>query len=625
MLTISRRPPRAPHSAQILGNPARSNMSASPSPSISFKARWAEVALFAAIFSMLALFVTWYVRQERFIYFWDYVGYHEYFANLGLAFEQDMLRALRFVFLSVRVNDYNLLPTLFLVPFSLTFGPGRLSYILSLTVTFAFPSIVLFAYVVRRLSGRSPAESPFDEIGLTVLSASTLAFLPVLWVPVVFGSVDVGGFLIILIVLVLYFRADIVDQSYVSLGSMALLLCLLVLYRRWYAYWVVGFFGALAVCEGLRFAADKARRAHWLLIARNALILGAISFLSFFLIATPIAKRMLTTDYGDIYSAYRSSDPFIHNLGELYQHFGLLTLVLAGLGIVLSVMNEKRRPIAYFLCVQFAITFVLFTRTQDFVISSHGEYVGVQHFYWALATLGLFLVFSVQDLFLLARSRPRKAALVLVILAGSLANFGVTFLPRAERPLKAVEFVLPGAREYPMVRTDLDQVQALLDALSDITKGSPSTVYVLASSFSLNSSIVQEGCFSLQRTHRELARRIALTNDVDKRDGFPVQFLTARYVVLTLPFAYHLPPQDQKVIGVLADQLVKGEGIGKSYDKLNYEFRLEDGSSAFIYKKTRPLDPNDLKSLSDQFIEFYPNNRAEFELSPDLIRKVSAL
>jgi len=600
-------------------------MSASPTRWISFKGRWTEVALFSAVFSMLALFVTWYVRQERFIYFWDYVGYHEYYANLGLAFEQDMLRALHFVFLSVRVNDYNLLPPLFLLPFCLAFGPGRLSYILSLTVTFVFPSVVLFSYVVRSLARRSAAQNTFDEVGLALLSLSGIAFLPVLWVPVVFGSVDVGGFLIILIVLLMYFRTDLVEQSLGSLVSMALLLCLLVLYRRWYAYWVVGFFGALAVCEGLRCATDRERRAHYLLIARNTLMLGAVSFVSFFLIATPIAMRMLTTNYGDIYSAYRSSHPLIHNLGELYEHFGLLTILLAGLGIALSGMNEKRRPIAFFLGVQFAITFVLFTRTQDFVISSRGQYVGVQHFYWAIATLALFLVFSVQDLFLWAKSPAGKAAVLLVFVAGSLANFSVTFLAQADRPLKALEFALPGAREYPMVRTDLDQVQALLDTLSDISRDSQSSIYILASSFSLNSSIAQEGCFFLHRPHRELARKIATTNDVDKRDGFPVQFLIARYVVLTVPFAYHLAPQDQKVIGVLADELVKGEGIGKSYDRLNYEFRLEDGSSAFVYKKTRPLDPNDLKTLSDQFIGFYPNNRAEFELSPDLIRKVSAL
>ncbi len=536
----------------------RANMSAPVARSISFKGRWAEITLFAAIFSLLGLFMTWYVRHERFIYFWDYVGYHDFYINLGLAFEQNMFRALHFVLLSVRESDYNLLPTLFLVPFRLAFGPGRLAYILSLTVTFVFPSVVLFLYVVRRLSARNTAQNTFDEAGLTLLTLSAVAFLPVLWVPVVFGSVDVGGFLIILIVLLLYFRADLVDQTWGSLVSMALLLCLLVLYRRWYAYWVVGFFGALAVCEGVRCATDRERRTHFLIIAKNILILGAVSFLSFFLIATPIALKMLTTNYGDIYSAYRSSHPFLHNLGELYEHFGLLTILLAGLGVVLSAMNEKRRAVTYFLCVQFAITFVLFTRTQDFVLSSRGQYVGVQHFYSALATLALFLAFSVQDLFLWVRSRAGKVALLLVFLAASLANFSVTFLPRADGLLKAVDFTLPSAREYPMVRTDLGQIQALLDTLSDIAKDPMSTIYILASSFSLNTSIAQEGCFLLQRPHRELSRTIASTNDVDKRDGFPVQFLVARYVVLTVPFAYHLPPQDQKVIGVLADQLVKG-------------------------------------------------------------------
>jgi hypothetical protein len=603
----------------------RASMKASLEHSMSFKRRLTEVASFAAAFSLLALFVTWYVSQERFIYFWDYVQYHTFYIRLGPVFALTPFEALRVVFLSVGRSDYNLLPTVFLMPFRLAFGPGRLAYILSITVTFVFPSIVLFSYVVRRLTGNRTGQSAFDKVGLTVLSLSAFALLPVLWVPALLGSVDVGGLILILIVLLLYFRADLVDQSFGSLVSMALLLCLLVLYRRWYAYWVVGFFGAMAVCEGLRCAGNRERRKQCLLIAKNALILGVISFLSFFLIGTHIARKMLTTDYRDIFSAYRSSHPIVHNLGALYEHFGLLTLLLAGLGIVLSGMDEKRRLIVYFLCVQFAITFVLFTRTQDFVISSRGQYVGVHHFYWALATLALFLVFCVQDLFLWIPSRVGRAAFLLVIVAGSLANFTATFLPRADEFLKALDFALPTVREYPMVRTDLDQVQALLDALNEISKGSESTIYILSSSFSLNSSIAQQGCFLLEPTHLELAQKIALTNDVDKRDGFPIRFLRARYVVLTMPFGYHLAPQDQRVIGVLADQLVKGEGIGKSYDKLKYEFRLEDGSSAFIYRKVRPLDPNDVKMLSDRFIEFYPNHRDKFELSPDLIREVSAL
>jgi hypothetical protein len=576
------------------------------------------------VFLLLIFFVVRYVRQESFIYYWDYAQYHDYFREIGPMFLLNPIRALHYVLRTVREWDYNLLPAVFLVPFRVAFGPGRLAYILSITVTFVFPSIALFSLTVRKLRGRNLAPSGFDDAALTLISALTLALLPQLWVPVLLGYADVGGLIIIFVVLMLYFCADFAEQTFWNLVSIALLLGLLILFRRWYAYWVVGFFGALAVCEVLKFARDAERRLQWTRIARNALTLGVISFLSILLMATPIARKMLATNYRDIYSAYRSSHPVFYNLGALSDHFGLLMLILAGFGIVFSAMHSRRRPLVYFLCIQFVITFVLFTRTQDFVVRAGTDEFGGQHFYWALATFALFLAFFVQDVFLWAKTATGKATVLLVFTTVCVANFSATFLPRADALLRSVEFALPRMRQYPMVRTDLDQVRALLDALADITRDSESTIYILASSYALNSSTVHEACMHLEPAHGALAHKIAATNDVDKRDGFPMQFLGARYVVLTVPFGYHLAPQDQKVIGVLADQLVSGEGIGKSYDKLNFLFRLEDGSHAVIYQKVRPLDPAAVKRLSDQFLEFYPGNKEKFEIPPDVIRQVSA-
>ena len=591
---------------------------------IRFKFRLTEFAIFAAAFSVLIFFIIWYLSRERFIYFWDLVNYQVMYANLGPRFARNWFEALHSVYNSIRQNDYNLLPVLFLMPFRLAFGPGRLSFILSIAVTFVFPAMVLFLYTVRSLTRNTTGLSSFGDAGLALISVLAFAFFPVLWVPVLLGSVDAGGVIIIYAVLVLYFRADLVEQSFRSLLSMALLLCLLVLFRRWYAYWVVGFFGAVAICEGLRYATVKERRPHCLRIAKNIFILGFISFLSFFLIATPIARRMLATDYGEIYSGYRSSHPYIHNLGALYNHFGLLTLFLAGLGVLASAANAKRRPVVCFLCLQFAITFVLLARTQDFVLSSHGRYVGVQHFYWAVATLALFIAFFARDLFLLVPTRAGRVAVLLITLAAIFANFAGTFLPRAGRFLAAIDFALPNARQYPMVRTDLDQVRRLLDTLDDLTKGSNETIYTLASSFTLNSSVVMEACLELEPFHSELSRKIVATNDIDKRDGFPLQLLNTDYVVLTTPVGYHLAPADQRVIGLFADQLVTGEGIGKSYDRLNYEFRLEDGSTAIIFRRSRPIGLDPVYALSRQLIEFYPQHAGMFELPPTLIRKLAA-
>jgi hypothetical protein len=599
-------------------------VSFSSAHSTDFKPRLTAIAWLTLVFLLLVYFVARYVRQERFIYYWDYAQYHDYFIELGARFALNPFRALDYILRSVRERDYNLLPTMFLMPLRFALGPGRLAYILSITVTYGLPSIVLFALVVGKLRENNAAQNAFDEAGLALISVLSLALMPQLWVPVLLGYPDVGGLVIIFVVLALYFRADLPEQSFWNLVSIALLLSLLILFRRWYAYWVVGFFGALAVSEGLRIAQEKERRAQWKLTAKNALNLGVVSFLSTLLIATPIARKMLATDYRDIYSAYRSSHPFAQNLAALSGHFGLLTLILAGLGIAFSAMRRGRRPLVYFLCVQFVIAFVLFTRTQNFVIYAGMDEFGGQHFYWALATIALFLALFVQDIFLWARTRVGKAAVLAFFLIVFLANFSAAFLPGADAFLRPVEFLLPRVRQYPMVRTDLNRVQALLDTLTNITKDSESTIYILASSFALNSSIAHEACLHLEPAHAPLAHKIAATNDVDKRDGFPIAFLMARYVVLTVPFGYHLPPQDQRVIGVLADQLVKGEGIGKSYEKLNFIFRLEDGSNVAIYKKVRPLDPAGVKKLSDEFLEFYPNHKELFEIPLDVIQQVSA-
>lgn len=595
----------------------------SSTKSTNFKTRLTAAALLTPVFLLLTCFVAWYIRQESFIYYWDYVQYHAYFMELGPRFALNPFRALGYVLWSVQEIDYNLLPTVFLLPFRLAFGPGRLAYILSVTVTYALPSTALFALVVRQLRGNNALRSAFDDVGLTLISVLSLALMPQLWGPVLLGYVDVGGLLILFAVLMLYFRSDFAEQSLLSLVSMALLLSTLILFRRWYAYWVVGFFGALAVREGLRFAQDKKHRAKWALVIKNALALGLTSILLIVLIAMPIARRMLTTDYRDIYSAYRSGHPFAQNLLALNGHFGPLTLILAALGIVFSAMRCGRRPLVYFLCVQFTIAFIFFTRTQNFVMYAGPDEFGGQHLYWALAAIAIFVALFVQDVFLWARTRAGKAAVLVVFLILCAANFSVTFLPGANSLLRPVEFALPQVRQYPTVRTDLDQVRALLDTLVGITKDSESKVYILASSFALNSSIVHEACLRLEPTHRALAQKIASTNDVDKRDGFPIPFLMSRYVVMAVPIAYHLAPKDQRVVGVLADQLEKGEGIGKSYEKMNFVFRLEDGSSVAIYKKVRPLDPADVKRLSDQFLEFYPNHKEQFEIPPDLIRWVS--
>ncbi len=280
------------------------------------------------------------------------------------------------------------------------------------------------------------------------------------------------------------------------------------------------------------------------------------------MIAFPLVKKILFTNYGDIYSAYRSKQPVLHNLTMMYRQFGLLTLLFAGAGILLSERIPRRRPMVHFLCVQFLITYMVFTRTQDF---------GFQHFYCVLATVALVRGAVCARPVSVDSSGDWKSG----VRSGVFGRRRRRLCGRVPARSAFLEFVtglIAPQPLYPRVRTDLQQVSGLLDALNDRSRQPNSAIYILSSSFTLNSSIAREACASLDPPHRGLASKISQTNDIDKRDGFPDQMLKATLVVLTVPFGYHLAPQDQRVIGILAEQLVRGEGIGKSYQKLPYEF-----------------------------------------------------
>ncbi len=192
--------------------------------------------------------------------------------------EINPLGVFRYVLFSVRESDYNVLPVLFLMPFRVAFGAGRLPYILSIAVIYAFPLLALFPVLVSRIAGDEEVPGAFDAGAIQLLAITALAAIPLLWTPILLGLPDAGGLLILSIVLLLYFRADLAEQKLGSLVVLGFLLAFLILFRRWYAYWVLGFFGVIAACEGVRLAAEKQRRTDFGRLVTHAAVMGGRPF-----------------------------------------------------------------------------------------------------------------------------------------------------------------------------------------------------------------------------------------------------------------------------------------------------------------------------------------------------------
>jgi hypothetical protein len=566
---------------------------------ISLRSATPRILPLLALFLGANLFAVYFVSQEKYIYFWDTAGYWIRYQDLCALLVREPLKAFWTIAHSIRGDDYNCLEVLLLTPFRFFFGDGRLPYILSVVNIYFVISVVIFYFVFKKISTNYFGD---QSALLPSVSALTLLLLPNFWIPVLVGWPDVAGVAVIGVILLIFLDGPVETQKLWKLFILGSLLCLLVLMRRWYAYWVVSFFIALS----LERLIDNFGRYHleikqYLPAAVKICLLGMLSASLFFAIATPVAKQMLITRYGDIFSAYKTENPAI----QVFRELGLFIILLFSSGVVCGVLDRKTRLFSLFLLFQLATVFLLFSAVQNF--DRH-------HFYLLIPGIVVFVFFSLSKIF----SRLKTTALRTFFLAAYVLlltlNFTVVLIPGAAGHLTKLAFLFSKTEYYPLVRNDLGEIARVKRTLQNLTEDSGdsiSTIYVLSSSLTLNDDVLRNAC----RDDRGLYGRILRTSHVDKRDGFPNGLLQAKYVVVTDPVGYSLRPTDQRVIGIPAGEMIAGKGIGTAFARLPYEFVLDGNVRVHIYEKVRPFRKDDLAQLIRAFIEYYPGREDTFTLT----------
>jgi hypothetical protein len=561
--------------------------------------------VFLALLCVVAAntFVIHFISQERYIYFWDSAGYWFKFQSLNELFRTDPSNALKVLFNSIRNDDYNFLPVLFLLPFSIFFGTGRLAYILALTNIYAIPAALFSVFLVGKINSRPP-DKQYLEFSIITLMTSML--FPQFWSPLLFGLPGIAGVLVIFVIFFLYWKEPLEDSSFLKLAIIGLLLAFLIMLRRWYAYWVVSFFFAAGIERVFSHLLDKRFSLKtYLLSIRSLIVMGVISVGSFFLVASPIARKMLVTDYADIYSAYKYSSTVFQAFKRFFAVMGSFYVLLLISGMFWSVRDRKTRSFSLFLIIQLGICFELFTRTQDF---------SIQHYYLQIPTMIVFISLLMTGIFSHLKKPVFRALLITAYGILLLVNLLVVFAPSVSESANKFAFLFSGIRHYPFVRNDIGEINNLLSALEKITVDTNDHIYVLASSGIFNDDILRNACLS-SRQRYNFCDNILITYHVDKRDGFPSHFFTARYVVVAYPVQYHMRPEDQRVVGILANEVLNRKGIGSSFRKLPYEFTLDKNVKVFIYEKIKRFEKGDIENLEKLFLSYYPDRPDKFTIS----------
>lgn len=528
---------------------------------------------------------------EKFIYFWDIAGYWINSMDFSDLIFLDFKGAMIKLYNSILNDNYTLLPSLFFVPFFHFISKSNLMFVL---ISFNLFGLSFIFCIYTFLNKHFSCENIYvKSIILFILFSFTTLLTPIMG-----GFLDCVGlsFIAILLLHVQSFNFEIINiKKSLITTVLILLICFL---RRWYMYFIISFFICyfISIVINKLLFEDKTKNTKIILIEIlnifiNFFISGIVWLFILFVFFKQFLINSVFNNYSFAYSAYDFGG-IKYNLDFLLSQVGFFILILFIIGVILCFIYEKNKTFAFFFLLQCFFILILFTQTQS---------LGIQHIYLFVPAMIYFICGGIIICFKKLNYNLFKKISVVVIFLFAI-NFINCYFNHNIKVIKILEPVLSQKKLYKRNRTDIKEINELVDYINEINLGYKYS-YVLSSSDILNTDILSN---SKLPNKKNAIKNLLYTKDVDKRDGFPFSFYVADIIIITDPVGYHLNPKDQQIVGILANNILNG--LAKDSLKLVKTFNLSNNVIAKVYVKEKPYSHEFINNIDNEFKKSYPDH-----------------
>ena len=529
-------------------------------------------AVIIGFWAAALLYFYWAETHRSFIYIWDYVNYISKQYGAEAAFAQTPMTGFHYIFDSL-AEDYTNFITLFIeFPFCLTDRTGD-SFAICQVFSIVPMLLLLLAGLVVKVGQMLQVKNRFwfFLIGLSwTFTYPWLRMSAVLSQPDWFGLI----FAFSILLLTLDFRFEKLD--FPRFGLLFLSTAAIILSRRWYLYFVVGYYFAYAVLVLVSSAriAKVGRKQEALLQVRNLILFGLMSMVAMVILLWPLVSRILGYNYSDRYSYYNGGG-FAAEISLQFWRMGLLNLVLIGLGLWFCFKRRKMPALPCLAGLEILLGMLLFTRIQN--TGSHQM---------LLFLPGWFLLFLLGAAALaedITRRRNLKIAywVFTLMFATSVRCSPLTTIALPDIVID--NFPLASTKEFVRLdgliydRKDLPQIQAIAEwidshcADGEVTYMIPHDMLYCSDHF--------KNCF-LPET--PINSKLSFGFSVPGTHDFPMQFFEAKYVITADPF-----PQTYVGNGEMSHKLNEQFlAVRDEYFELEETFDMGNGTTFTIWRRT---------------------------------------
>ena len=528
-------------------------------------------AVLVGLWAAALVYFFWALNRRSFIYIWDYFNYINKQYGAEAAFLQGPAAGFQFIFGSF-AEDYTNFITLFLeFPFCLSDHTGD-SFAFCQVFSVLPMLLVLLAGLTIKVGQMLRVKNRFWYFLMGFSWCITFPFLrmsAMLSQPDWFGLI----FAFSILLLTLDFRFEKLEP--VRFCLLFLATAAIILSRRWYLYFVVGYYFAYAVLVLVSSArtARAGQKKQALLQVRNLVLFGLMSMVAMLILLWPMVRKILGFDYAGRYSYYNFGGLTLELVAQALR-IGLLNFILIGLGLWFAA--KRRLPALPCLAgAELLISLLLFIRVQNsgshqmllflpgwlllFLTGAAALSEGIQKhrnlklFYWVFT-----LVFAVS---------VRCSPLTVVAMPGFLVD---------HFPLKAAsEFVRLDKLIYD--RKDLPQIKAIANwidthcAEGELSYMIPHDMLYCPDHF--------KNCLLPEMPIND---KLAFGFSVPGTHNFPMQFFEAKYVLTADPF-----PQTFVGSGEMSHKLnERFLAVRDEYFTQEATFDMGNGTTFTIWRRT---------------------------------------
>jgi hypothetical protein len=551
---------------------------------------WHSALLYACMsVPIIVILCIVYVHYEHPAYLWDYGYYWGRFRFYGGMIARHDPSWSASLLASIRADDYNPSAIVPLLPIYFLFGGGRSVYICAVAIMYLLPVVVLVSAVAFRSRNREG-----DHLPYWIVFMLAITFVP-FWLPTLRGYPDVIGLISLCMATLILFNTDFLRRG--TIPSALFIGCLLwtaFLFRRWYAFSVIGFLVA-SFMVGLFVRWRDDRRCFWRSSFLLAILLAFSGILAAGFVAvfqSTLATRILATAYADSFRAYQV--PLAVHFEMLVDRLSICDVVIVLVGAMVAVYRRDERLL--FCLIAAVTTFVLFIRTQI---------VGPQHFL-PIAMWGFpILIAGLDRLYGWIPPRAKWSAKMLMGILPVII-FAIDVTPALSRGGTVASLFVPSPPLYPLHLPRYEEYQRLLADLVNHA-GEDHNVVVYASSIVLSDSLQQA-------LSPELEPHVIAQSQVDGMANFDFSVLRADYAVATSPLLTDLPINFQRAITLPGDLLLKREGVGTAFEAVGEPYRLP-GAAATIFRRTRPVTLAEMGDLLRRIAVYHPDWPSAYQKS----------